>query len=166
MVLLEDSSYLQAVALKYQGLKIEKNLAQRDYMLMGVESLELKASFSQRFPYQKQRLWQISLLLNLALKDKVTAKVNEPLEKDIIEKVEGPTVWVSPVVVIPKLSGDIRLCADMRRANETIIWERLPIPTIDEVLESLNMSGVFSKLDLRWNFTKWSWILSKRISLL
>ena len=87
-----------------------------------------------------------------SIKDKVTAKVNELLEKDIIEKVEGPTVWVSPVVVAPKPSGDIRLCVDMRRANEAIIRERLPIPTIDEVLESLNGSGVFSKLDLRWGF--------------
>ena len=82
-----------------------------------------------------------------SVKSKVTAKVNELLEKDIIEKVEGPTVWLSPVVVAPKPSGDIRLCVDMRRANEAIIRERLPIPTIDEVLESLNGSGVFSKLD-------------------
>ena len=43
----------------------------------------------------------------LSLKDKVTAKVNELLEKDIIEKGEGPTAWVSPVVVVPKASGDI-----------------------------------------------------------
>ena len=81
------------------------------------------------------------------VKDKVTAKVKELLEKDIIEKVKGPTLWVSPVVVTPKPLGDIRLCVDMRRANKAIIWERLPIPTIDEVLESLNGSGVFSKLD-------------------
>ena len=33
-------------------------------MLMGVESLKLRASFRQKFPYPKQRLWQISLLLN------------------------------------------------------------------------------------------------------
>ena len=40
----------------------------------------------------------------------------------------------------------------MRRANEAIVRERLPIPTVDEVLESLNGSTVFSKLDLRWGF--------------
>ena len=82
----------------------------------------------------------------------MTAKVNELLENDIIERVEGPTTWISPVVVAPKPSGDIRLCVDMRRANEAIIRERLPIPTVDEVLESLNGSTVFSKLDLRWGF--------------
>ena len=64
-------------------------------------------------------------------------------------KVVGPTVWVSPVVVAPKPSRDIRLCVDMWRANEAIIRQRLPILTIDKVLESLNGSGVFSKLDLR-----------------
>lgn len=36
---------------------------------------------------------------------------------------------------------------DMRRANEAIIRKRLPIPTIDEVLESFN-----GMLDLRWGF--------------
>ena len=87
-----------------------------------------------------------------SLKDKVTAKVNELLEKDIIEKVEGPTIWVSPVVIAPKASGDIRLCVDMRRANQAIIRERLPVPTVDEVLGSLNGSTVFSKVDLRWGF--------------
>ena len=87
-----------------------------------------------------------------SLKDKVNAKVNELLEKDIIEKVEGPTAWVSPVVVAPNASGDIRLCVDMRRANKAIIRERLPIPTLDEVLESLNGSAAFSKLDLRCGF--------------
>ena len=40
----------------------------------------------------------------------------------------------------------------MCRANEAIVRERLPIPTVDEVLESLNGSTVFSKLDLRWGF--------------
>ena len=87
-----------------------------------------------------------------SLKDKVTAKVNELLENDIIERVEGPTTWISPVVVAPKPSGDIRLCVDMRRANEAIVRERLSTPTVDEVLEGLNGSTVFSKLDLRWGF--------------
>ena len=72
----------------------------------------------------------------------MTAKVNELLENDIIERVEGPTTWISPVVVTPKPSGDIRLCVDMRIANEAIVRESLPIPAVDEVLESLNGSTV------------------------
>lgn len=40
----------------------------------------------------------------------------------------------------------------MRRANEAILRGRHPIPTVDEILQSLNGSKVFSKLDLRWGY--------------
>ena len=87
-----------------------------------------------------------------ALRDKVTAEVEKLIEIDIVERVEGPTSWVSPIVVAPKPSGNIRLCVDMRCANEAIIRERIPMPTVDEVLENLNGSTMFSKLDLRLGF--------------
>ena len=87
-----------------------------------------------------------------ALEHKVKAKVTELLATDIIQEAEGPTPWVSPVVVAPKPNGEIRLCVDMRRANEAIIRERHPLPTIDEVIHSVNGSQVFSKIDLKWGF--------------
>ena len=46
------------------------------------------------------------------------SKVKELQELDIIEPVEGPTPWVSPVVVVPKPNGDIRLwstCAEQMK---------------------------------------------------
>ena len=61
----------------------------------------------------------------------------------------GPNSWVSPGVVVPKPLGDIRLrVADMRQANLALKRERYPIPAIDEVLQDLNQSKFFSKLDL------------------
>ena len=79
-------------------------------------------------------------------------KLTELLDADIIEKAEGPTPWVNPVCIVPKPSSKIRLCVDMRRANEAIQRERHPIPTIDEVLLDMNQRTVFSKLDLKWGF--------------
>ena len=79
-------------------------------------------------------------------------KVEDLIGKDIVERINGPTSWVSPVVIAPKASGDIRLCVDLRKANAAIIRERIPIPTVDEVLENLNGSAVFSKLDLCLGF--------------
>ena len=74
------------------------------------------------------------------------------MQEDVIEKLEGPTPWVNPVVVVPKPNGDVRLCVDMRCANKAIIRERHPIPTIDEVLEDMQEASVFSKLDLKWGY--------------
>ena len=87
-----------------------------------------------------------------SLREKMELKLKELQEADIIEKVEGPIPWVSPVCVVPKPSGDIRLCVDMRRANEAVLRERHPIPRVDEVLQNMNQSTVFSKLDLKWGF--------------
>ena len=56
------------------------------------------------------------------------------------------------MVVEPKQDGDIRMCTDMRRANEAIIRERHYIPTVEEVMYDMNGSTVFSKLDMRSGF--------------
>ena len=73
----------------------------------------------------------------------------ERLEKeDIIEKIDGPTPWVSPIVVVPKPDGQVRICVDMREANQAIQRERHPMPTLDELIEDMNGATVFSTLDL------------------
>ena len=72
----------------------------------------------------------------------------------IIQPVEGPASWVNPVVIVPKNNGEIRLCVDMRQANQAIMRRRYPIPTVDEVLHTMNGSKVFSKLDLKWGCYK------------
>ena len=39
------------------------------------------------------------------LREKVSAKIRELLDADIIEAFQGPTPWVSPIVVAPKPNG-------------------------------------------------------------
>lgn len=87
-----------------------------------------------------------------SMRSKVEAKLQELLDLDVVEEVQGPTSWVSPIVIVPKSQNNIRLCIDMRQANGAIIRERFPIPTIDEVLHDLNETVVFRKLDLKWGF--------------
>ena len=76
--------------------------------------------------------------------------MNEKL--DVIEKVEGPTSWVNPLVVVEKPSGDIRICLDMRQANQAVIREKHPVPTVEETLQEVSYAKVFSKLDLNMAF--------------
>jgi hypothetical protein len=87
-----------------------------------------------------------------SMRDKLEIKIKSLIKEDIIEPVEGPTPWVSPVVIVPKKNDDIRLCVDMRRANKAVIRERHPIPTVDEILDRMNGSCVFTKLDLKSAF--------------
>ena len=79
---------------------------------------------------------------------KVSAELQRLQQLDIIQPVKGPTSWVNPIVVVPKPNGKIRMCLDMRRANEAIIRERHVIPKIDDVLTELHGAEYFSKIDL------------------
>ncbi|KAK2139209.1 hypothetical protein LSH36_1941g00039 [Paralvinella palmiformis] len=79
----------------------------------------------------------------------VEAEIKHLLDLDIIDPVKSPTPWVNPIVVVHKANrNDIRICVDMRRTNEDIMRERHLIPTIDEVLQNMQGSKMFSKPDL------------------
>ena len=54
-------------------------------------------------------------------------------------------------MVVPKESGDIRICVDMRQADTVIELSRHPIPTIDDVLSDLSGSTVVKSMILRWD---------------
>lgn len=88
----------------------------------------------------------------IALKEKVSEKIDQLLEADIIERVDGASPWVSPLVVVLKDSGDVRLCVDMRRANAAIRRENHPIPTFDDFLCRLSKAKWFSRLDIKEAF--------------
>ncbi|KAK3773161.1 hypothetical protein RRG08_013748 [Elysia crispata] len=84
-----------------------------------------------------------------SLRENVESKLEELERMDVIEKVESPSQWVSPVIVVPKPGGkDVRLVVDMR----AVMRERHPIPTVDEVLHDMNGAKVFSKLDLKYGY--------------
>ena len=82
-------------------------------------------------------------------KQAISDELERLMKLNIIEKVNGPTTWLNPVVPVPKPNGTTRLCLDMRRANEAIIRERHVIPKLEDILTELNEATVFSKIDLR-----------------
>lgn len=84
----------------------------------------------------------------VALEKLVDTKIDELLAQGVIEKVNEPSKWVSPVVVVPK-GDDVRICVDMRRANEAVERENHPLPTIEDFLPSLAKAKVFSRLDVK-----------------
>ena len=74
----------------------------------------------------------------------------------MIERIEGPTPWVSPIVVAPKPKSPVkvRVCVDMRQANKAVKNERHVTPTVKEMIGDLNGARVFSKLDLNQGYNQ------------
>ncbi|XP_060583899.1 uncharacterized protein K02A2.6-like, partial [Ruditapes philippinarum] len=120
---------------RFQGLGRIKDFKLKLYI---DESVQPVAQNVRRIPFKMKKL--------------VEKKIDELEKLDIIEKVEGPTPWVSNLVPIPKQNNDVRLCVDMRMANKAILRERFPMPNIEEVLMQMNGSVIFSKLDLKQSF--------------
>ena len=56
---------------------------------------------------------------------------------------------LSPIVVVPKSDGNIRLCVDYKKINQFIVVDQHPLPTADEIFAKLSGARIFSKLDLR-----------------
>ena len=51
--------------------------------------------------------------------------------------------------ITPKKNGEVCICVDMRAVNQAITRERHPLPTVDDLIHTLNRATVFSELDLR-----------------
>ena len=62
------------------------------------------------------------------------------------------TSWVNPLVAVEKPNGDVRICLDMRQANQAILREKHPVPTVEETLQEVSRAKVFTKLDLNMAF--------------
>lgn len=88
------------------------------------------------------------LRVPVAMEQKVDDKIMEMLRTGIIERVEGPPEWISPMVVIPKGTGDVRICINMKYSNEAIQREHYPLPVIDTFLNKLRGAVYFSRLDI------------------
>ncbi|XP_062541464.1 uncharacterized protein K02A2.6-like [Armigeres subalbatus] len=85
----------------------------------------------------------------IALLGRIEEKLDHLEAADIIEKVNQYSDWVSPLVIIVKDSGDLRICVDMRVANRAIKREHHLMPTIEDFLPRLKSAKYFSRLDIK-----------------
>lgn len=75
-------------------------------------------------------------------------KIVQEMEEDkVIEPSTSP--WVSPVVLVRKKDGTTRFCVDYRQLNNVTKKDSYPLPRIDDTLDTLAESKLFSTLDLK-----------------
>ena len=57
--------------------------------------------------------------------------------------------WASPILLVKKKDGSMRMCVDYRGVNAITIKNKYPLPRVDELFDQLNGARYFSKIDLR-----------------
>ena len=55
----------------------------------------------------------------------------------------------SPILVVQKKDGSLRLCVDYRALNDMTIKDQYPLPPIEETLNPIRGDKYFTRLDLR-----------------
>lgn len=76
----------------------------------------------------------------------VQEHISKLLKKGIIQ--ESESAYASPVVVVRKSDGSIRLCVDYRKLNLKTKKDAFPLPRIDESFDALKGAKYFSTIDL------------------
>lgn len=115
---------------------------------LGTHHITLKSSNPIRTPPRR---------LPLHYQDAVQRMIEDYEKQGLIVRSNSP--YCSPVVMVPKGETDkLRMCCDYRRINEITIKDSSPIPTFEEIRDSLQGSKVFSKFDLRSGY--WQMALS------
>ena len=100
----------------------------------------------------------------LPLRPKVMEELDRMEREGVISKVREPTPWCAGMVVVPKRSGNVRICVDLKPLNESVLREVHPLPKVDDTLAYLAGARVFSKLDANSGF--WQIPLSQSSHLL
>ena len=80
--------------------------------------------------------------LQLILDDLLVRKIIKPSHSE----------YSSPIVLVKKKNGELRLCVDYRELNKRMVKDRYPLPLIDDHLDSLRGKNYYTCIDLKDGF--------------
>ncbi|GKA08098.1 RNA-directed DNA polymerase, partial [Tanacetum coccineum] len=122
-----------------------------------------RASTGINFPYplynRTKDIVTVSLRLGSALYSRLQVAATEESTGSEKRCREFLRIWLIeesplylcavPTLLVPKKNGEWRMCMDSRSINRITLKYRFPIPRLNDLLDELHGSTVFSKVDLR-----------------
>ena len=153
------------------------------HILSGVNTISYSQKFENLYPDLFNGLGNLAVEYHIQLKDnaksfslstprrvalpllpKVKAELTRMEDMGVISKVDTPTEWCAGMVVVPKSDGNIRICVDLTKLNESVCRAKHILPSVEQILAQLGESRVFTKLDANAGF--WQIHLSNESALL
>ena len=92
-------------------------------------------------PVQQWRYW-----MNPNYAPRVKEEIDKLLKIGFISPIKRAT-WLSPIVVVPKKNGKIRVCVDYRKLNAVTITDTFLIPFTESILNAVAGYDMYSFLD-------------------
>lgn len=90
----------------------------------------------------RQHCYRVPERLVGALKDEIKTM----LKMGVIEPSDSE--WSSPIVIVPKKDGSLRICIDFRKLNAVSCFDAYPMPRIEDLLERIGQANFITTLDL------------------
>ena len=81
-----------------------------------------------------------------AYRDAIEKELDEMQKCGIIEP--SSSEWASPMVIVKKKDGTIRLCVDYRRVNSLSAADAYPLPRIDDIIDRIGPAKYITTIDL------------------
>lgn len=80
--------------------------------------------------------------------------VNKQIDQWIQDNIVQPSIseYASPIVLVKKKDGSVRVCVDYRKINRKIVKNRYPLPLIEDQIDALQQARIFSTIDLENGF--------------
>jgi len=107
---------------------------------------------------------QIDFVPDAFLPNRPAYSTNPTEAKEIQQQVEDLITkgWVQdsmspcamPIILVPKKDGSWRICTDCCTMNNITIKYRHPIPRLDDLLDELHGSKIFTKIDLKSGYNQ------------
>ncbi|GJZ01807.1 putative reverse transcriptase domain-containing protein [Tanacetum coccineum] len=110
-------------------------------------------------PPTRQVEFRIDLILGAAPVARAPYRLASSEMKELSEQLQAlsnkgfirpsSSPWGAPVLFVKKNDGSFLMCIDYRELNKLSVKNRYPLPRIDDLLDQLQGSSVYSKIDLR-----------------